>query len=230
MKPGRQQLVEVLVEERCSRCFQVVPLGENDRRPPWCPHCGADFVPAPPLPPELARPISDDELADQPRLRAAAKPQVNIVSLVVAVVLGAVLLSMVKDWVNADPEKEFCETQLARLQSLREHPPASIRFTSLDKEVIVTEPAEIKAFLDMLCEAKPVHAHHSHAVRPVMVWFAGHPDRYFLGTDSQNEHEHWLKMQQAERPEPDFARRVIQFQSQPMTEWLQRTKVAEMPR
>lgn len=38
------------MEERCLRCLGLVVLGEGGRRPPWCPHCGADYVPAPPDP------------------------------------------------------------------------------------------------------------------------------------------------------------------------------------
>lgn len=218
------------MEERCSRCFRVVPLGANDRRPPWCPHCGADFVPAPPLPSGLSPEPAGDPLTEPVLSRPPAKGPVNIFAVVVTVLVGAALLSMVKDWVNTDPEKEFRESQLTQLRSLRENPPTEIAFTSLDQKVVVTDPDEIKAFLEILCEAKNVHPHHSHPVGMVVVTIPGLPETYFLGQDSANEHEHWFKMQQPEHPGADSARRVVQFQSAEMTAWLQRTKVAGLQR
>ncbi|MCE9560721.1 MAG: hypothetical protein K8U57_01575 [Planctomycetes bacterium] len=214
--------------ERCSRCLQLVPLGDNGRRPPWCPHCGVDYVPAPEMPPELqpltlasGRPVAGGSLSSE-------SGWLKIVMIVGGLMIAFAAFKMLDDWLVFDPDKPARETHQTHFRSARENRPASIEFTRGDRHISLTDPVEIALFLDLLSNAKQIHAHHSHSMNVVTFTCPALQDTYSFGRDSSIDGEYWLEVYQPDRPGPTKTRRVVHFASPEMKEWLQRTKIAAL--
>ncbi|VTT97049.1 unnamed protein product [Gemmataceae bacterium] len=216
------------MEERCSRCLHAVRLGDRGRRPPWCPHCGTDFVPAPPGTPgpEAAAaadpvPVPVGEFHAPPVRRGP-----GLLQVAVGVAFGLAVLGVVKDVLTRDPDKPFREQHLNQLRTLRDAPPASVAFRRNAGGLTVTDPGEVRTFLELVLAAEPVRPHDTEPIDEVAVTFPGIADTYLIGRDSQNGDEFWLRVR---TPGADDARRVAQFTSPALTQWLQRTRVAALP-
>jgi len=149
----------------------------------------------------------------------------KLVLLVGGVMLALAGFKIFDEWRNWDPDKAFWETHQTYLRYARENPPASIEFRRGDRSVTVADPAEITEFLDLLSHAKPIHPHHSHSVNEVSFTCLALPDIYDLGQDSSHQGEYWLEVHQ---PGPPKTRRVVQFTSPELTEWIRRTKIASL--
>ncbi|WP_439628737.1 hypothetical protein [Gemmata sp.] len=218
------------MEERCSRCLHAVRLGDRGRRPPWCPHCGTDFVPAP-----LGTPGPDPAAAEVVPVPVgefhapAVRRGPSLLQVAVGVAVALAVLGAVKDALTRDPEKPFREQHLNQFRALREEPPASVAFRRNAGGIIVTDPIEVRTFLDLVLAAEPVRPHDTEPVDEVSVTFPGVAGTYLIGRDSQNGDEFWLRVRTPDAPGTDDARRVVQFTSPALTQWLQRTKVAALP-
>lgn len=216
------------MEERCSRCLHAVRLGDRGRRPPWCPHCGVDFVPAAPgaTGAEPAAAAADPVPVPVGEFRTpAVRTGPSLFQVAVGVAFGLAVLGVVKDVLTRDPDKPFREQHLNQLRTLREQPPASVTFRR-SEGLVVSDPAEVRTFLELVLSAEQVKPHGTEPVGEVTVTFPGAIDAYLVGRDSQNGDEFWLRVR---TPGVDEPRRVVQFTSPPLTQWLQRTRVAALP-
>lgn len=224
------------MEERCSSCLNAVRLGDRGRRPPWCPHCGTDFVPAPPgtvgPPADAAAAPTSSAPASIPAEEFAAPPVrrgPSLVQVALGMAVALAVVGVVKDVLTRDPDKPFREQHLNQFRALREQPPASIDFRREAGGLTVTDPAEVRAFLDLVATGEPVGPHDTEPVGEVAFAFPGVSDVYLIGRDSQNGDEFWLRVRTRDEAGTETVLRVVQFTSPGLTQWLHRTKVAAIP-
>ena len=134
--------------------------------------------------------------------------------LVSLLVFGAAVGAM--NFIFRDPAEPLRKDALAALSALLANPPDSVVFADASDSTVITEPQQVREFLSLLVDPDPVHAHHSHPEGAIRVEFAGHPQVYLLGRDSQFPNEYWLQLQQGQQAELT----IKQLRSKALTSWL----------
>ena len=134
--------------------------------------------------------------------------------LVSFLVFGAAVAAM--NFIFRDPAEPLRKSELAALSDLLANPPVPVVFADGSNSTVISEPQQVRQFLSLLLDPDPVHAHHSHPEREVLVEFADHRQVYLLGRDSQVPNEYWLQLQQGQQAELTLK----QLSSRALTSWL----------
>lgn len=101
-----------------------------------------------------------------------------------------------------------------------ERNPAFIEFEWNGKTTRLEGTDAVRSFKQLLDSGREVGTHHSHPVEEVVFRVASSPYRFFLGKDSQNRDEFWLKCHDPTYGPGEFVLR--QFHSSALTTWLER--------
>jgi len=141
--------------------------------------------------------------------------------------LGAVLLpflvfaGVVGIWQSIfgrDPDEPLREQHIAALAALEETPPEAMTFSLGTHSQVITAPADISEFLQLLIKPEPRHYHHSHPEGDIRFGFANNSSVYVLGRDSQVTDEYWLQLDAGTSPRTTLKL----FRSEGLTSWLMR--------
>ena len=99
-------------------------------------------------------------------------------------------------------------------------PIQKLEFNLENRKVSVADANEIRRFKSILDHARSVGAHHSHPTRSITFRVDGCPSVFFLGRDSANKDEFWLRVQNESYGPGEH--QLDQFHTTELEEWLKK--------